>query len=66
MAAIDFPNSPTVGDTFTVGDLTWRWDGSVWQSEPTILSMVGNLDGGDASSNYGGISPIFGGNAVLA
>jgi hypothetical protein len=30
MAAIDFPDFPTTGDTFTVGDTTWEWDGTVW------------------------------------
>jgi hypothetical protein len=30
MTAIDFPNSPTVDDLFTVGDRTWKWTGSVW------------------------------------
>jgi hypothetical protein len=28
--AIDFPNTPTIGDTFTVGDTTWEWTGTVW------------------------------------
>lgn len=28
--AIDFPNSPTTGDTHTVGNRTWRWDGEKW------------------------------------
>ena len=28
--AMDFPDSPTIGDQFTVGDRTWVWDGSVW------------------------------------
>jgi hypothetical protein len=31
MAAIDFPNSPTVGDLFTQGDITWEWTGTVWK-----------------------------------
>ncbi len=31
MAAIDFPNSPTTGQLFTVGDITWEWTGTVWQ-----------------------------------
>lgn len=31
MAAIDFPNSPTIGDLFTQGDITWQWDGTVWK-----------------------------------
>jgi hypothetical protein len=28
--AIDFPNSPSVNDYFTVGDYTWQWSGSSW------------------------------------
>jgi len=31
MTAINFPDSPTVGDLFTVGDITWKWTGVVWQ-----------------------------------
>jgi hypothetical protein len=30
--AIDFPNSPSLNDTFTVGDRTWTWDGTRWES----------------------------------
>ena len=33
MTAIDFPNSPTVGQTLTVGQRTWQWNGSVWESD---------------------------------
>lgn len=32
MAAIDFPNSPTVGDTFTAGNSSYRWTGDAWVS----------------------------------
>ena len=28
--AIDFPNSPSVNDTYVVDGRTWRWTGSVW------------------------------------
>jgi hypothetical protein len=28
--AIDFPNSPTTGQTFTSGTRTWTYDGSIW------------------------------------
>ena len=31
MAAIDFPNSPTVGQVFTEGSISWQWTGSVWR-----------------------------------
>ena len=29
---IDFPNSPTLNQLFTVNNQTWRWDGSVWRT----------------------------------
>jgi hypothetical protein len=28
---IDFPDSPTLNQLFTVNNQTWRWDGSVWR-----------------------------------
>lgn len=28
--AIDFPNSPSVNDTYVVDGRTWIWTGSVW------------------------------------
>jgi hypothetical protein len=30
MTAIDFPNDPLLNETFTAGNTTWQWDGSVW------------------------------------
>ena len=32
MSAIDFPNSPSVNQTYTVGNRSWIWTGSVWES----------------------------------
>lgn len=37
MPAIDFPNSPTVGQLFTVGDTTWEWTGTVWKGIGTAV-----------------------------
>jgi collagen type VII alpha len=31
MSAIDFPNSPSLNDTFSAGGNVWRWTGTVWQ-----------------------------------
>jgi hypothetical protein len=28
--AIDFPNSPTTNDQFTVGSTTWMYNGTAW------------------------------------
>jgi hypothetical protein len=46
MTAIDFPNSPTVGQLFTVGDVTWEWTGSVWQGLGTAVAGPGVAAGG--------------------
>ena len=40
MAAIDFPNSPTVGQLFTVGDITWEWTGTVWQGLGLVVEPI--------------------------
>ena len=41
MAAINFPNSPSVNDTHTVGDRTWKWNGSVWAVVRATDLLVG-------------------------
>lgn len=30
MAAINFPDSPTLNQEFSAGDRTWKWNGTVW------------------------------------
>jgi hypothetical protein len=34
MAQIDFPNSPTLNQTFTAAGITWQWDGAKWNPYP--------------------------------
>lgn len=44
--AIDFPPSPSVNDTVTAGDKTWRWNGSTWESvAKTFPAGVQGLQG---------------------
>lgn len=54
---IDFPNSPTIGDLYTVGNRTWEWDGTSWNLQTTFLNPIpktlvdakGDLIGASAS-----------------
>ena len=43
---IDFPASPTVGQTFNVSGATWTWDGSKWISAGTGSGFYVPLAGG--------------------
>lgn len=29
----DFPNSPVVGQTYTLGNLVWTWNGTAWDAQ---------------------------------
>ena len=58
--AIDFPNSPTTNQTFTVGLKTWKYDGEKWVINDALST---NFDGGVAASVYGGLVTLDGGNS---
>jgi hypothetical protein len=30
MTAVNFPDNPSVGQVFTVGERTWKWTGTTW------------------------------------
>ena len=34
--AINFPNSPSVNDTYTANDKTWIWNGTAWANQPAL------------------------------
>jgi hypothetical protein len=54
MAAIDFPNSPTLNQTFTASNRTWKWNGSKWETvasttiAPTAHASSHTSGGSDA------------------
>jgi hypothetical protein len=56
---IDFPNSPAVNDTFTVGDRTWKWTGVAWES--TLTTAVGPTGATGASGVIAVNEPITNG-----
>jgi hypothetical protein len=44
--AINFPNSPVIGNTHTVGANTWVWDGISWNLQPpgSTLDTLSDVD----------------------
>ena len=38
--AINFPASPSLNDSFVVGNTTWRWNGTSWVSSSTFSGRV--------------------------
>lgn len=62
--AINFPDSPTIGDEFTGGGFTWTWNGSSWEklvastssaSSENYFLVKSNLDFFDTSSLGAGL-----------
>lgn len=41
--SIDFPNSPTVGQLFSIGTKTWSWTGSYWQQSIKSTAAISNV-----------------------
>ena len=62
--AIDFPSSPSVNDTFTVGDTTYKWDGTVWTSTVSgavdFLPVTGGTVTGAITASGGVVGDVTG------
>jgi hypothetical protein len=58
---IDIPDSPSIGDTYNVGDRTWRFNGTTWDavlfSAPTGPT---GADGADGATGPTGPDAPFG------
>lgn len=52
MAAIDFPNSPTVNDIFTAGNSSYKWTGVAW-----IANNLGALNWTDITGKPSTFTP---------
>lgn len=56
--AINFPDSPTLGNTITSGNVIWTWNGASWDAGGTTLYGAYNkLD--DISSSFNGSNTSF-------
>ena len=57
MPAIDFPNSPSINDTHTVGNRVWKWNGTVWEvvrsTVPYATGATGPTGNTGAAGNTG-------------
>ena len=38
--ALDFPSSPTTGQTYVNGNLTWKWSGTAWDPVGTQVTST--------------------------
>ena len=38
--ALNFPSTPSPGDTVTEGTRTWTWDGSIWSLQAVTLGVA--------------------------
>ena len=38
--AINFPSNPSVNDTHTANDITWKWDGTTWKVGITTINAA--------------------------
>jgi len=45
VSAIDFPNSPSVNDTHTVGNRVWKWNGATWDALRTTIPYATGATG---------------------
>lgn len=49
--AFNFPNSPSLNDTHTIGDKTWIWTGAGWKLQTSAAAASGNSFGIIYTSN---------------
>jgi plastocyanin len=73
--AINFPNNPTNGDTFTSGTSTWQWNGTVWNilggsGSVTIPNSFGIItvtgqDNVSAATTTDSLSLVAGSNTTI-
>ena len=52
--AIDFPNSPTLNEVFTVGGRSWQWNGSVWGLYAAGLQGIQGIQGNQGTQGVQG------------
>ena len=60
MPAIDFPNSPSVNDTHTVGNRVWKWNGTVWEVVRSTVPYATGATGPTGNTGATGLTGVTG------
>ena len=55
-----FPNSPSLNDTYTLGDKTWEWDGTMWRIKTTGAVGPQGPQGNQGSAGSAGSNGVQG------
>jgi hypothetical protein len=68
--SINFPDSPSIDELFSVGDRTWQWSGTVWNTVEEITVGPTGPTGADGVDGFSAItvstlSPTGGSNGDL-
>jgi hypothetical protein len=61
--ALNFPSSPTSGQTYTEASKTWEWDGSGWRVFAPLIA-ISNGDKGDITVSSSGNLWVIDNDAV--
>ena len=60
--ALDFPNSPTIGDVYTFESRAWRYNGRAWEAiKVNAITLITNIDGGRVDEDFGAAQAFDGG-----
>jgi hypothetical protein len=56
---IDFPSNPSVNQTYTFGNYTWKWDGYGWQNITSTYGPTGpqGIPGNSANFTFAASAP---------
>ena len=55
--SINFPNSPSLNQTYVFGNITWVWNGSAWDKVSTASGYLGATGPQGATGATGATGP---------